>query len=75
MMPSGKRPLSPESMARKREEKEDLYSCTTLSESDVSAFVSELTDQPTPPSMDSSSSSLTPGGNLIYLINLLIILY
>uniref|UniRef100_M4DZC4 AP2/ERF domain-containing protein n=2 Tax=Brassica campestris TaxID=3711 RepID=M4DZC4_BRACM len=60
-MPSGKRPLSPESMARKREEKEDLYSCTTLSESDVSAFVSELTDQPTPPSMDSSSSSLTPG--------------
>ncbi|RID66943.1 hypothetical protein BRARA_D02051 [Brassica rapa] len=60
MMPSGKRPLSPESMARKREEKEDLYSCTTLSESDVSAFVSELTDQPTPPSMDSSSSSLTP---------------
>ncbi|CAN7137566.1 unnamed protein product [Brassica rapa subsp. narinosa] len=61
MMPSGKRPVSPESMARKREEKEDLYSCTTLSESDVSAFVSELTDQPTPPSMDSSSSSLTPG--------------
>ncbi|KAG5401936.1 hypothetical protein IGI04_016543 [Brassica rapa subsp. trilocularis] len=59
-MPSGKIPLSPESMARKREEKEDLYSCTTLSESDVSAFVSELTDQPTPPSMDSSSSSLTP---------------
>ncbi|KAL0774900.1 hypothetical protein Bca101_040052 [Brassica carinata] len=60
MMPSGRRPLSPESMARKREEKEDLYCCTTLSESDVSAFVSELTDQPTPPSMDSSSSSLTP---------------
>ncbi|KAF3580682.1 hypothetical protein DY000_02035171 [Brassica cretica] len=59
-MPSGRRPLSPESMARKREEKEDLYCCTTLSESDVSAFVSELTDQPTPPSMDSSSSSLTP---------------
>ncbi|KAF8108849.1 hypothetical protein N665_0104s0162 [Sinapis alba] len=60
MMPSGKRPFSPEPMARKREEKEDLYCCSTLLESDVSAFVSELTDQPTPPSMDSSSSSLTP---------------
>lgn len=64
MMPSGKRPLSPESMARKREEKEDLYSCTTLSESDVSAFVSELTDQPTPPSVN-QPSSLTLQGNLI----------
>ncbi|KAF8110247.1 hypothetical protein N665_0086s0084 [Sinapis alba] len=58
-MHSGKRPLSPESMAGKREEKEELGSCSTLSESDVSAFVSELTDQPTPPSVD-QSSSLTP---------------
>ncbi|KAJ4903530.1 Ethylene-responsive transcription factor ERF112 [Raphanus sativus] len=59
-MPSGKRPLSPEPMAQKREEKEDLCRCSTLSESDVSAFVSELTDKPIPPSMASSSSSLTP---------------
>ncbi|KAL0722278.1 hypothetical protein Bca4012_036877 [Brassica carinata] len=46
-------------MAGKREEKEELGSCSTLSESDVSAFVSELTDQPTPPSVN-QSSSLTP---------------
>ncbi|KAJ4891570.1 Ethylene-responsive transcription factor ERF112 [Raphanus sativus] len=58
-MHSGKRPLSPESMAGKTEEKEELGSCSTLSESDVSAFVSELTDQPTPPSVN-QSSSLTP---------------
>ncbi|CAH2059547.1 unnamed protein product [Thlaspi arvense] len=58
-MHSGKRPLSPESMAGKREEKEELCCCSTLSESDVSAFVSELTDQPSLPSMD-QSSSLTP---------------
>ncbi|CAN6825749.1 unnamed protein product [Brassica oleracea var. botrytis] len=55
-MHSGKRPLSPESMAGKREEKEELGSCSTLSESDVSAFVSELTDQPTPPSVNQPSS-------------------
>ncbi|ESQ51967.1 hypothetical protein EUTSA_v10017235mg [Eutrema salsugineum] len=55
-MHSGKRPLSPESMAGKREEKEDLCCCSTLSESDVSAFVSELTNQPTQLSMDSSPS-------------------
>ncbi|XP_010469440.1 PREDICTED: ethylene-responsive transcription factor ERF112-like [Camelina sativa] len=56
-MHSGKRPLSPESMAGNREEKEEtLCGCSTLSESDVSAFVSELTDQPIPPSMDQSSS-------------------
>lgn len=64
-MHSGKRPLSPESMAGKREEKEELGSCSTLSESDVSAFVSELTDQPTPPSVN-QSSSLTPQGNYNY---------
>ncbi|KAJ0259830.1 Ethylene-responsive transcription factor ERF112 [Hirschfeldia incana] len=64
-MPSGKRPLSPEPMARRREEKEDLFGCSTLSESDVSAFVYELTDQPIPPSMDSSSSSLTPQEKII----------
>ena len=64
MMPSGRRPLSPESMAGKREEKEELGSCSTLSESDVSAFVSELTDQPTPPSVN-QPSSLTLQGNLI----------
>ncbi|KAG7569052.1 AP2/ERF domain [Arabidopsis thaliana x Arabidopsis arenosa] len=58
-MHSGKRPLSPESMAGKREEKKELCCCSTLSESDVSAFVSELTEQPTPPSMDDESSSLT----------------
>lgn len=50
-MHSGKRPLSPESMAGKREEKKELCCCSTLSESDVSAFVSELTEQPTPPSI------------------------
>ncbi|XP_019101326.1 PREDICTED: ethylene-responsive transcription factor ERF112-like [Camelina sativa] len=56
-MHSGKSPLSPESMAGNREEKEEaLCRCSTLSESDVSAFVSELTDQPIPPSMDQSSS-------------------
>ncbi|CAH8389348.1 unnamed protein product [Eruca vesicaria subsp. sativa] len=55
-MHSGKRPLSPESKAGKREEKEELASCSTLSESDVSAFVSELTDQPTPQPVDLSSS-------------------
>lgn len=65
-MHSGKRPLSPESMAGKREEKEELCCCSTLSESDVSAFVSELsTDQPTPPSMDQSSSLTGDQGNLI----------
>lgn len=64
MMHSGKRPLSPESMAGKREEKEELCCCSTLSESDVSDFVSELTDQPTQPSMDPSLSR-TPQGNLI----------
>ena len=46
------------------EEKEELGSCSTLSESDVSAFVSELTDQPTPPSVN-QPSSLTLQGNLI----------
>ncbi|EOA29237.1 hypothetical protein CARUB_v10025511mg [Capsella rubella] len=56
-MHSGKRPLSPESMAGNREDKdEELSRCSTLSESDVSAFVSELTDQPIPPSSDQSSS-------------------
>ncbi|KAJ0240125.1 Ethylene-responsive transcription factor ERF112 [Hirschfeldia incana] len=58
-MHSGKRPLSPESMAGKIEEKDELGSCSTLSESDVSAFVSELTDQPNPSSVN-QSSSLTP---------------
>ncbi|KFK31025.1 hypothetical protein AALP_AA6G058200 [Arabis alpina] len=43
-------------MAGKGQEREELCCCSTLSESDVSAFVSELTDQPTLPSIDPSLS-------------------
>lgn len=60
-MHSGKRPLSPELVAGKKQDKEELC-CSTLSESDVSAFVSELTDQPAAPSVD-PSLSLPPQGN------------
>ncbi|CAN8285189.1 unnamed protein product [Cochlearia groenlandica] len=61
-MQSNKRPLSPESsMVGKRKEKEEdsSCSCSTLSESDVSDFVFELTEKSTKPCMNISSSHIT----------------